>query len=84
MSSAIEDHLDPDISQTRRTILIPDYIQHAMDERIDEAIAGAPDPEIAKAEREDYANQLLDFFGQHGYVPSFHLAVRDDGEGEHR
>ena len=79
-SSPIEDHLDPDESQMRRIILIPNYIQHAMGERLDKAIAEAPDPEIALAEREGYADQLLDFFGQHGYVPTFSLAVRSQEE----
>ncbi len=76
MTSVIEDHLDPD--RPTRIILIPDYIQHAMDERLDKAIAEAPDPEIAKTEREGYADLLLDFFGQHGYIPDFSLAVREE------
>lgn len=51
-------------------VIVPDSLRAAINEKLDAAIALAPD---AESERENLFNQLLAYFNEHGVIPEFSL-----------
>ena len=58
-----------------RLIIVPNALRDAIYERIDAAIVEHPD---AASEREDYYQQVLAYYDEHGYVPEFSLRKREE------
>jgi len=51
-------------------LVVPDSLRHAINAKLDAAIAEHPD---AERDREALYRHLLSFFNEHGYVPEFTL-----------
>ena len=51
-------------------LIVPDSLRHAINAKLDAAIAEHPD---AERDREALYSHLLSFFNEHGYVPEFTL-----------
>jgi hypothetical protein len=65
------------IYEPKRTalVIVPDSLRDAINAKLDEAIAKAPE---AEADREILYNHLLGFFDEYGYLPEFELAKRNN------
>lgn len=50
------------------TVIVPDALSHAINAKLDEALAKMPD---AATEREALYHQLLSFFNDYGFLPEF-------------
>jgi hypothetical protein len=52
-------------------VIVPDSLRHAIDAKLDAAIAACPG---AEKDRDALYSQLLAYFNEHGVVPDFTIA----------
>lgn len=58
-------------------VIVPNELRDEIYRRVDRVLADAP--EEAQAGREDFYQELLNHFDEHGYIPEFVITKRIDG-----
>jgi hypothetical protein len=58
-------------------VIIPNYIDDAINAKLDEAIHGCPG---AARDREILYNQLISYFNEHGIIPNFSIKPPEKAE----
>lgn len=60
-------------------VIVPDSLDRAITEKLDAAFVECPD---AEKDREILHQQLLDYFYEHGVLPDFMLARKENAPAE--
>ena len=77
-SDAIEKYLDP--SHRGRLVVVPNELRDAINRELDRALKRA-DAE-AQNDREQFFNQILCFYDEHGHIPEISIFKRQESNSE--